>query len=106
MVLLHTKHKFNSWISLWQMLCAPPGSDTVPSIYVPMWVEQLASLSLACNRLPNIQLACAAWQAHCLQNCWLPLQYCCAAVQLNHTSDQEEFRKSGVTQVSGVSGSF
>ena len=34
--------------------------------HVPMRVEQLASLSLARDGLPDVRLARAAWQAHCL----------------------------------------
>ena len=36
--------------------------------HMPMQVEQLASLSLARGGLPDVRLARAAWQAHCLRD--------------------------------------
>ena len=36
--------------------------------HMPVRVEQLASLSLARDGLPDVRLARAAWQAHCLRD--------------------------------------
>ena len=78
------------WISLWQMLHTPPGSDTVPSTCLcrssnlrPCPLHTTGCLTYGLHAPLGRPIVCAMiWR-----NCWLPLQYCHDVIQLNHTSN-------------------
>ena len=72
------------------MSCAPPGSDKCCAEHMCVWVEQLASLPLACNRLPDVQLACAASQAHCLHNNLVELLVAIAVLPQSNTAQPHQ----------------